>query len=190
MEMNPPRDDLALLAGWRQGDAEAGNELIRRHVPVLTRFFANKVGARTPDLVQSTLLALIQASDDLTRVRRFRSYLLGIAKNQLLMGWRRRDVKRRAASFLDDVSGPRTPTSPSASVAQGESRTRVLGFLRQLPLEYQVAVELYYWQGLQISEIVQVTGATVGTVKKPPVPGPRTSWRPAAVLIRPTGAGP
>ncbi|MBL8943213.1 MAG: RNA polymerase subunit sigma-70, partial [Myxococcales bacterium] len=34
--------DEELLARWRDGDADAGHELVERHLEAVHRFFANK----------------------------------------------------------------------------------------------------------------------------------------------------
>ena len=75
-------DDMALVTAWRDGDREAGAQLFDRYYASIARFFRNKVGPQSADLVQSTFL---QCFEGLGRMHssNFRSYLFAIACNLL-----------------------------------------------------------------------------------------------------------
>jgi ADYC domain len=70
--------DLGLLARWRDGDSAAGQELFKRHFESLYRFFRNKCAGHCDELVQSTLLACLEAKQQFRGDSRFRTYLFAI----------------------------------------------------------------------------------------------------------------
>ena len=59
------------------------------------------------------------------------------------------------------VAGP----SPSTLAAAREEHRLLLAALRRLPISMQVALELFYWEGMGVAEIGEVLGIPVGTVK-------------------------
>ena len=163
--MNPqsPADE-ELLAAWRAGDLGAGNELFRRHFATIYSFFRNKVSSGHRDLVQRTFLGCVENRDLVPPGVAFRSYLLGIAHKQLLRQIRKHERERRAMAGRE-VLGEESLRSPSrVAVAQREQRV-LLRALRELPLELQVVIELYYWEDVKTADIAVITGVAPGTVK-------------------------
>ncbi len=161
---NPAPSDYELLAAWRGGDDEAGNLLVQRHVATLYRFFANKVNEGMEDLAQRTLLACVEARDRVDQDRSFRAYLLGIARNLLLRHYRHamRDAR---AERLQKASVEEIVGSPSRDLAVKQERKLLLRALRQLPVDAQVVLELYYWEAMTIAEIAVVLQSPEGTIK-------------------------
>lgn len=157
-------DDAALLARWRGGDESAGNALVRRHFDLLYRFFSGRFDEGVPDLVQRTFLGAVQARDRLPDDVNFKAYLLGIAHRLLLMAYRSR--RRRDRIFTaGDASGTALVTSPSRAVARRERQRALLASLRELSLEHQIVVQLFYWEDLSIDEVAEVVQVPPGTVK-------------------------
>jgi RNA polymerase sigma-70 factor (ECF subfamily) len=159
--------DEQLLERWREGDAAAGDELVVRYVPQLTKFFMGHAREQTQDLVQGTLLALQRTQMAGTVIHSFRAYLFAIARNQLLMWLRHADVEHRSEHFLRAglPCDPRTLTTPSAGVSRAETRTAIQEALHTLPFDFQMVVKLYYWHDLTMEEVAAATGVEVGTVK-------------------------
>jgi RNA polymerase sigma-70 factor (ECF subfamily) len=156
--------DSDLLARWRDGDAEAGNELVSRYFDLLHRFFSGRFDDGVPDLVQRTFLGAVQARDRLPSDVNFKAYLLGIAHRQLLMAYRSR--RRYDAVFCSgDPTGPALVTSPSRVVARRERQRALLGALRELGIEHQVVVQLYYWEELPLDTIARIVDASTTAVK-------------------------
>src|SRR5688500_6473511 len=75
--------EFELLTQWCEGSDRAGDLLLRRCFPVLYRFFINKVGDATDDLVQQTLIACIRHRDKMLDSGAFRMYPLKIARSRL-----------------------------------------------------------------------------------------------------------
>jgi RNA polymerase sigma factor (sigma-70 family) len=157
-------DDTTLLARWRDGDETAGNALVHRYFDLLYRFFSGRFDEGVPDLVQRTFLGAVQAKDRLPADVNFRAYLLGIAHRLLLMAYRSR--RRYDAVFATgDASAPAQLTSPSRAVARRERQRALLASLRELSLEHQIVVQLFYWEDLSIEEVAEIAGVPPGTVK-------------------------
>ena len=162
--MSDGRSDYELLAAWRSGDDDAGNALLERHVATLYRFFANKVSEGIEDLAQRTLLACVEARDRVDESRSFRAYLLGIARNHLLRHYRH-VYRNERADRLARASAEQIVGSPSRDLANRQERRVLLRALRQLPVETQIALEMFYWEGMKIPEIAGALEEPVGTLK-------------------------
>src|SRR5262245_4038675 len=75
--------DDELLAAWRAGDRRAGEQLFDRHFKALTRFFRNKVTEGMDDLIQQTVLGLLEGKHEFRGEGSFRSFVFGVAYNVL-----------------------------------------------------------------------------------------------------------
>lgn len=157
--------DLDLLDAWRAGDGVAGDVLLQRHFASLFRFFRSKVDDTTAeDLSQATLLACVDARDRFRGLASFRAYLFSIARNQLNMHFRGRAVRDRIIE-LGSTSVADLGASP-ITLAQAKAEQKLLlEALRRIPIDFQIAVELYYWEGLSTRELADVLGVPEGTVR-------------------------
>ncbi|HWN66953.1 MAG TPA: RNA polymerase subunit sigma, partial [Haliangium sp.] len=57
------QSDAELLDRWRQGDRNAGKELVERYYEALETFFVNKIPAGVGDLVQETFERCLKARE-------------------------------------------------------------------------------------------------------------------------------
>lgn len=144
--------DDACLEAWRRGHQRAGSELFGRYFDVLYQFFRTKVGAEAQDLVQETLLACVRAVPGLREPSAFRTYLFRVAHSRLCNHFERRG--QRIDFGITSVAdlGP----SPSTAYRQKKREHALMGALTRLPLEQQVALEMYYFQGLRSREIAEI----------------------------------
>ncbi|MEM6989701.1 MAG: sigma-70 family RNA polymerase sigma factor [Myxococcota bacterium] len=161
------RTDAELLTAWREGDEGAAATLIDRYAARLHRFFDARVGGHADDLCQQTLEACVQgrASIDVDGQRRsYRAYLFGIARHKLLDHYR---SQRSRDDRLDPLEVSVADLAPSASqhAAANEEARLVAAALRRLPIDYQMTLELHYWDGMTTAEISEATETPVGTVK-------------------------
>lgn len=158
------QDDLMLLAAWRGGDRELGSVLFRRHVAGVSRFFRTKVPDQAEDLTQKTFLALVESESRFAANSSFRTYLFGIARNQLLMHLR---SKSRANARFEPLtrSAVAAGASPARIAAQQQQQQLILTALQNIPVDYQVALELHYFESMALAEIALVLAEPVGTVK-------------------------
>lgn len=163
----PP--DLELLRAWSEGDERAGNELVERHFDSIYRFFSGRLTseADVTDLAQKTFLACLERRERWDGVERFKPYLLGIARNQLLMHLRYSNVRRGEVAVgsiqqrLAESAAPRI----SKVAADRQQQRALLVALRRLPEDLQTTLELHYWEGLTTREVGDVLGVSGGAVK-------------------------
>lgn len=162
--MSTEPDDLALLDQWRNGETDAGAVLFDRHFPTVFRFFRTKISGPVDDLVQRTFLVCIEGRDRIRGEAGFRGYLLGCARNTLFAEYRARkklavDADVGESSVLD--LGP----TPSSAAARKQEHELLLRGLRHLPLHQQIALELYYVEGLRGPELAAALDLPEGTVR-------------------------
>jgi RNA polymerase sigma factor (sigma-70 family) len=157
-----PRDDTACLEAWRAGDRAAGQELFARYYEPVARFFINKVGDASADLIQRTFLACVEGLDRFRGDGSFRSYLFAVAYRQLCRHYR--DTKGNRID-LDSVSAVALDASLSGLVVEREEMRLFLAALREVPLELQVVLELHYWEQCSVAEMATALEIPEGTVK-------------------------
>jgi RNA polymerase sigma-70 factor (ECF subfamily) len=164
--------DDELLAAWRSGDRKAGERLFDLHFKALARFFRNKVGQGLgdgmDDLIQQTVLGLLEAKHEFRGEGSFRSYVFGVAYNVLRNHYRRarRDAERLdfgVTSIFELAAGP-AAAHVDALIEKHEQRLLLEG-LRKIPVEHQVLLELYFWEPLPAVEIAAILGVPEGTVR-------------------------
>jgi RNA polymerase sigma-70 factor, ECF subfamily len=156
-------EDAAWVAAWRAGDREAGKRLFERHYAGVARFFRNKVGGSEPDLIQRTFLACVESLPRYRGAASFRSWLFSIAYKILCKHFRQ--LRRDEGRVDFETTSAEELTSPTAVLAEREEQRLLLAALRRLPLDYQVALELHYWESLSAAEIGEVLELPLGTAK-------------------------
>jgi RNA polymerase sigma factor (sigma-70 family) len=156
-------DDAELLEAWRNGDQRAGTVLFERYFEAMRRFFVNKVDDAVEDLVQQTFLACVDRRDAI-RPGTFRGYLYAVARSKLYDHLRGR---AKAAQPLDPGSSSVVDMgqSPSAALRDREEQRLVLQALRHLPLDLQIALELYYLDEVRGRDLEVALGIPAGTVR-------------------------
>ena len=155
--------DFDLLDAWRAGDRDAGNALFDRYFDAVFRFFRNKVSKGAEDLVQQTFLACVQSRDHFRKDASFRTYLFTAARSKLYNYLERRG--REGAIDWGVTSCADLGVSPSGLLARGEEQRLLLHALRSLPVDLQVALELYYFEQVRGPELAEVLGVPEGTVR-------------------------
>ena len=142
-------------------------ELIDRYAAKLHRFFDTRVGSHADDLCQASFEACVKGRESIDEDgagRSYRAYLFGVARNKLLNHYER---QRNAADRFDPLEVSVADLAPSASqhAAQNEEARLVGEALRRLPVDYQLTLELHYWEGMTTAEIAAATDTPTGTVK-------------------------
>lgn len=156
--------DHDLLRAWQAGDDQAGEQLFRRHYKLILRFFHNKAGTHAHDLVQRTFLACLEARERIRGDASFRAFLCGVARNVLFDHYR---LARRDRDHLDfgSVSAEDLRPTPGTMIAQARETDLLLRALRQIPLEGQIILEMYYWEGMRAHEIGEALTMPEPTVR-------------------------
>lgn len=160
-------DDLQLLRRWHDGEKAAGNDLFARHFPALRRFFRNKVGAEdAQDLIQRTLLETVRSAPTFRGDSSFRTFLFTIARRELCHHIRRKHRKMDQAEVDLTVSSVLDlGLSPSAFVTHQQAHERILAAMRCIPVDFQITLELHYWEQMDALEIAAVLGIAPTTVR-------------------------
>ena len=156
------RDDDACLEAWRAGDKTAGQELFTRYYELVARFFFNKVGEASGDLIQRTFLACVEGLPRFRGDGSFRSYLFAVAYRQLCRYFRDKkgdDVELETSSVI-----ALDPSLSGIMVEQEEMRLFLAG-LREIPLELQVVLEMHDWEQCSVAEMSIALEIPEGTVK-------------------------
>lgn len=157
------KTDLELFEAWTQGDARGASELFERHFDAIDRFFRNKVNDQYEDLVQQTFAACVESRDRFRGDASFRTYLFAIANNVLRAHFRSRRRDKERLEFTE-VSACDLAPGPSTLFRARREQQLLLESLRRIPLDYQIVLELYYWEelsGAQIAGIVDLPENTV-----------------------------
>lgn len=150
--------DAELLARWRAGDNQAGSELYDRHSPSVFRLFKNKVPEQTEELMQQTFLALVEGRDKIREGTSVRAFILQVARFKLIDYLRGLSRQRAFDAELHSVA--ELSPGPSTIFAQRREQQLLLLGLRRIPIQHQLALELFYWEELRANEIAAVFGVS------------------------------
>jgi RNA polymerase sigma factor (sigma-70 family) len=154
-------EDLSLLHRWREGDADAGEVLIRAHYPAIYKLVLGQVGGATDlaaDLTQSVFEVVLDKRDEVVEVG---AYLRGIARRKVLGHFRRWAAKHADPEVSRLVESAVGVVSCLAKAEDAQLLTRAL---RSLSLEDQQYLSWTYAEELsqqQISERVGLSRAQV-----------------------------
>lgn len=157
-------EEVELFRRWQGGDASAGDALLRSCFEALYRFFRNKVTGDVEDLIQRTLLACVESREDVRDPQQFRAFLFRIARNRLYDRLRV-ELKVGARVDLSEASLHELGASPSSVVARNQRQAMVNEAMRRIPLDYQIALELSYWEGMKAPQIGAVLELNPNTVR-------------------------
>jgi RNA polymerase sigma factor (sigma-70 family) len=148
--------DQTLLEAWRGGDSSAGEALYERHARSVLRFYRNKLPDLAEELTQQTFLALIEGRDRIREGVTVRAFLMSIARHKLLSHLRRKS--RSPISGEEARSIAALVPGASTIFARKREQQLLLEGLRRIPLEHQIALELFYWEGLNAKDTADVFG--------------------------------
>ncbi len=159
-------DDAELLLAWRAGEQAAGQELLNRYFDSLYRFFASKVDGVSEDLIQRTLLVCVEKADTLKNPASFRGYLFTVARHQLYAYLRTQKTERDKGIGVVSLSRlVDTSKSIGSLMIDKEEQKLLLRSLRQIDLDLQIVLGLYYWEDLSTAELAETLEIPKGTVK-------------------------
>jgi len=156
-------DDTELLEAWRSGDRAAGEALFGRHFESVRRFFVNKVSDGVEDLVQQTFMACVERRDQI-RAGTFLGYLFAVARSKLYDALRSR-MRAPEGVELGESSVADLGVSPSGILQGREDQGLLLQALRHIPVDLQIAIELYYLEQVRGRALEEALGVPGGTVR-------------------------
>jgi RNA polymerase sigma factor (sigma-70 family) len=163
-------DDAALLQFVAKGDADALASLYARHGSACYRL-ARHVTANTDlaqDAVQEAFIGMWKSPDSYLAGRgSVRSWLLGMTHHKAVDLIRREtsQQRRQNAQAAEHALDPPTPQDPAAAALASMRASEVRAALTELPEPQRKALALAYFGGYTQSEIAEMTGVPLGTVK-------------------------
>lgn len=128
------------------------------------------VGDRTAaeDVTQEAFLSIWRSGARFDRTRgSVRAWTLGIVRNRAIDALRRQAGRAPKLDFDDDATLEQRPSAEltDEQALQAESAREVRGALRELPGEQSKVIELAFFAGFSHSEIAEMLGMPLGTVK-------------------------
>jgi RNA polymerase sigma-70 factor (ECF subfamily) len=174
------RSDEELIESFRDsGDHAFFEAVVRRYERELFSFLRRYLGQHqlAEDAFQATFITVHQNLDKYEAGRRFRPWLYTVATNKAID--LKRQAKRRPAFSLDstwnasqdaDFSGPAMAvesreTDPFQGAMDSETRRNVRDVVGQLSEQTQLLIELVFYRNLKYSEVGEILGVPIGTVK-------------------------
>lgn len=156
--------DADLVLRYRSGDVHAGELLADRYYAKILRYCQTKAPQAAKDITHESFAACFGRLDALREPAAFRSYLFGIASNQLRLHYRRQATEGAHIDFEASSSIDLDPSPSQVMGARAEQRLLLEG-LRRIPLDYQIALELHYWQAMPVASIAEALSIPISTVK-------------------------
>jgi RNA polymerase sigma-70 factor, ECF subfamily len=153
----------------QRGDPRAFELLYDRHggaaYSLAYRIVGKQVAAE--DVVQDALLSIWRSRLRYDQTRgSVRTWILGIVHNRAIDALRRSSVHDRRRETLDVVEERHeAPERTEVEVARREEARSVRGVLDALPTEQRQAIELAYFGGFTHTQIADLLGEPIGTVK-------------------------
>ena len=160
-------EDLMQLV--RRGEAEAFELVYERHCSAAFSLAYRMCGSRAlaEDVAQEAFLSIWRSGGRYDRARgSVRTWVLGIVHNRAIDALRRsvvHDRRRASDEGIEERFEARERTEVEA--ARREEANTIRGMLDTLPDEQSRVIELAYFGGFTHSEIAEMLGAPIGTVK-------------------------
>ena len=157
------------MALARGGDARAFEVVFDRHAGPAFSLAYRMCGRRglAEDVVQEAFLSVWRSGARYDRARgSVRSWVLGVVHNRAIDALRRHEA-RQSRDVVDETVAERLPASEltDAEAARREESRAVRGALGELPAEQRKVIELAYFGGFTHSQIAEMLGMPIGTVK-------------------------
>ena len=159
---------LRLLALIGQADEAAFRELYRAFSRRLYAYVLRQLGvpAQAEEIVADTLYEVWRQPAKFRGDSQFSTWLIGIARNKVLMAFRSRKPDQHHDD-IDDVAETIAAEDPSAFdlLAQQQRHEGVRHCMGKLSDEHRECVHLVFYEGLSLAEVAGVQGCPEGTVK-------------------------
>ena len=170
-----PQTDEQLMASLGQGDQEALAELVRRYQNDLFRFCLHYVGdvERAKEMAQETFIRVYVARGRFDSARKFRPWVLCIARNLCLNELKRKravpmESLEEYASSAREESGELLRSAadgPDQRLMTSERRELLAKLLDGLDEEAREIVVLRFFQRMSARDIAEVVSSTEGAVR-------------------------
>jgi RNA polymerase sigma-70 factor (ECF subfamily) len=159
---------LRLLARVERADEDAFRALYRAFSRRLYAYVLRQLGdpAQAEEIVADTLYEVWRRPAAFRGDSQFSTWLIGIARNKVLMAFRGRkpDSRHEDLESIAEVL-PAEGGSAFDAVAEAQRREGVLHCMDKLSDEHRECVHLVFYEGLALAEVAEVQGCPENTVK-------------------------
>jgi len=161
-----PSDDRVLLEAWRAGDRKAADQLLLRHYDLVRRTIRTKTPEHAvDDLTQRVFTALIERRDQIREGASIRAYMLTIARRVIANFYRQRQSRPSADEDIAQRSIVALGAGPVTLLLERQENRLLLEALREIPLQHQFVLELYYWEDFSGPELAQALECTESAIR-------------------------
>jgi len=153
-------DLIERIAG---GDRPAFEELYRRYARAVLGLALRRLGdrGRAEDASQEAFVAIWRSARTYDATRgNGAPWLYAVARNAITDG-----LRRTPEPAVDPPDGPSGEPTPADRAEEAWQAWRVHRALEVLPQNERAVIEVAYWRGLSQSEIAELLGIPLGTVK-------------------------
>jgi RNA polymerase sigma-70 factor (ECF subfamily) len=171
INLSPKSSDEALARRLRDGDTDAGEELVKRHCPALMRYLQRLVGSDqlAEELHQQTWTSVLEHLDRFdpsaggsSSGGGFKAWVFRIATNKANDHWRSRGREKNAAQGLRLVTETMAPDA-SVRMDGSEQEQKLRAAIDALPQNQKQIVMLRYYSNLKFVEIAEMLGCPLNT---------------------------
>jgi RNA polymerase sigma-70 factor (ECF subfamily) len=159
---------LGLLDRIGQRDEAAFRELYRGFSRRLYAYVLRQLGdpAQAEEIVADTLYEVWRQPARFRGDSQFSTWLIGIARNKVLMAFRSRKPDRQHEDIAD-VADTVAADDPSAFelLAQQQRHEGVRHCMDRLSDDHKECIHLVFYEGLSLAEVAQLQACPEGTVK-------------------------
>jgi RNA polymerase sigma-70 factor (ECF subfamily) len=161
-------DEEGLISKAVSGDTEAFRKLYARHRGDVARLVYRMLGARNDldDVIQEVFFQVYRSLKDFRGQAKFSTWLHRVTVNVVLM--HRRSARSRPV-YAEEASGDITPDNETIGPDEdADRRERVRAFARllaRLAEKKRIVFVLHELEGISPSEIAQIVGSPVLTVR-------------------------
>jgi len=159
---------LRLLGRIAQADEAAFKELYRAFSRRLYAYVLRQHGdpAQAEEIVADTLYEVWKAPTRFRGESQFSTWLIGIARNKVLMAFRSRrpDEKHEDIAEVAEVM-PSEDASAFELLAQQQRHEGVRHCMDKLSDEHRECIHLVFYEGMALAEVAGVQGCPENTVK-------------------------
>ena len=168
--------DHELIAGVRDGNEDAFQEIVRRYRNPITNFVYRMLDDydRSVELAQETFIRVYTSASRYQANHNFSTYIYRIASNLAISELRQRKRRRLVSLFspFTNEDGEAVEMDPAdgnalqdQSMIEDERRKAVTRAIASLPQKYRAAIVLRDIEEMSYDRIAQVLSLSEGTVK-------------------------
>jgi RNA polymerase sigma-70 factor (ECF subfamily) len=159
-------DVLRLLGRIEQRDEAAFKELYRAFSRKLYAYVLRQLAepAQAEEIVADTLYEVWRQPARFRGEAQFSTWLIGIARNKVLMAWRSRKADA-VHDDLDEIADSVAADEPGAFELLAQRRDGVRHCMERLSQEHRECVHLVFYEGLSLAEVAALQQCPEGTVK-------------------------